>query len=104
VFTHQKVRIKAFEINRKDLNVNQDNYLKDDEFLGVRFDGKNHNWLIIGEYLQLPFSYMTFVIKDRIEKKDKRTENFIFDSYPYNYIFNKSSSFIDGEFVKNDNE
>lgn len=37
---------------------------------GHRFDGKNHNWLILGEYISLPFSYMTFVIKDKIEIKD----------------------------------
>jgi len=46
---------------------NEEKYQDEDEFLGIRFDGKNNNWLIIGEYLQLPFSYMTFVIKDRIE-------------------------------------
>ena len=34
---------------------------------GHRVDGMNHNWLIFEEYLSLPFDYMTFVIKDKIE-------------------------------------
>jgi hypothetical protein len=68
IFTQQKCRIKAFDIKVSDLeDHNKEKFQDEDEFLGIRFDGKNHNWLIIGEYLQLPFSYMTFVIKDRIE-------------------------------------
>lgn len=72
VFAQQKVRIKAFDINLKDLNKNFNDFFEENELMGVRFDGKNHNWLIIGEYLQLPFSYMTFVIKDKIETQDLR--------------------------------
>lgn len=34
---------------------------------GVKFDGKNHNWLILREFMSLGFSYMTFVIKNSIE-------------------------------------
>jgi hypothetical protein len=34
---------------------------------GHRFDFKNHNWLIFGRYISLPFSYLTFVIRDKIE-------------------------------------
>ena len=35
---------------------------------GIRFDGRNHNWLLLLRQLDLGFSYMTFVIKDSIEK------------------------------------
>ena len=45
---------------------------------------------------------MTFVIKDKIEIGDELQRGNIFDSEPYNYIFNKSTSFIDGDFVTND--
>jgi len=38
---------------------------------GHRFDDVNHNWMILGEYISLGFSYMTFVIKDEIEKNNK---------------------------------
>ena len=67
IFTQQKVRIKSFEIHPQGLSNNTGDFLKEDELLGVRFDGKNHNWFIIGQHLMLPFSYMTFVIKDKIE-------------------------------------
>lgn len=65
-------------------------------------DSKNHNWLIFEEYLSLPFSYMTFVIKDKIEKEDPSVQDNEFDPEPYNYIFNKSTSFIEGNFVVED--
>jgi hypothetical protein len=39
-------------------------------FKGHRVDSKNHNWIVLGEFLSLSFSYMTFVIKDKIEKND----------------------------------
>lgn len=69
---------------------------------GNRFDGKNHNWLILQEYLALPFSYMSFVIKGKIEENCQKAQMNIFDPTPYNYIFNKSSSFLDGDFVQFD--
>ena len=43
---------------------------------------------------------MSFVIKDEIEKGQET--KYVFDEVPYNYLFNKSTSFIDGDFVKND--
>lgn len=68
---------------------------------GHRFDGKNHNWLILGEYISLPFSYMSFVIKDKleIEIKNEIPNTNEFDPEPYNYIFNRSTSFLDGDLV-----
>jgi hypothetical protein len=39
---------------------------------------------------------MSFVIKDKIEMEDTLQQNNIFDPEPYNYIFNKSTSFLDG--------
>lgn len=44
---------------------------------------------------------MTFVIKDEIEKKNKDLIGNFFDIEPYNYVRNKSTSFLDGSFVKN---
>lgn len=42
---------------------------------------------------------MTFVIKDKIEFNDKHQKNNQFDLTPYNYIYNKSSSFLDGNII-----
>lgn len=69
---------------------------------GHRVDSKNHNWIIFEEYLSLPFSYMTFVIKDKIEQGDETILANEFDPEPYNYIFNKSTSLIEGAFLTED--
>ena len=57
--------------------------------------------MIFEEYLSLSFSYMTFVILDNIENRDKRFDNY-FDPKPYNYICYRSTSFMDGNFVSKD--
>ena len=63
---------------------------------GHRFDHKNHNWLIYKEYISLSFSYITFMILSKIEKDDPSAKKNHFDSVPYDYIFNKSTAFLDG--------
>lgn len=67
---------------------------------GHRFDGKNHNWLLFDEYMATPFCYMTFAIKAKIENCDPCILGRRFDPEPYNYIFNRCSSFLDGDFSK----
>lgn len=84
----------------KDLEPSKSSLLKN--IKGHTFDAKNHNWLIFKEYLSLPFSYMSFVMKDKIEINDKNIPGSIFDPEPYNYVFNRSTSFIDGDFVYKD--
>ena len=51
--------------------------------------------------MALPFSYMSFVVKNSIETKDKSSKIEMFDIEPYNYIFNRSTSFLDSKFVMN---
>lgn len=66
-------------------------------------DSKNHNWMILEEFLVTPFSYMCFVIKNHIETaSDDSRKDYLFDPEPYNYLLNKSSSFLDGNFVNID--
>ena len=50
----------------------------------------------------LGFSYMSFVIKSKIEQKDVNQEKNKFDIEPYNYIYKKRSSFLDSKFVCDD--
>ena len=45
---------------------------------------------------------MTFVIKDKIENNDPLQKGNIFDPDPYNYLFNKSTCFLEGQFTRND--
>jgi hypothetical protein len=42
---------------------------------------------------------MSFVIKDKIENNDPLQDGNKFDIEPWNYLFNKSTSFIEGDFV-----
>ena len=37
---------------------------------GHRFDGLNHNWMIMTNHINMGFSFMQFVIKDKIEEQD----------------------------------
>jgi hypothetical protein len=60
--------------------------------------------MITGEHLTMPFSYMAFVIKNKIENKDESQKGNIFDIEPYNYVFNKGTCFTDGMFVCDDHE
>lgn len=102
-FTELHCNVKAFSYQKlNELKVSQKESGLGLE-KGIRMDSKNHNWMILEEYLAVPFSYMSFVIKDFIEKttRDKRV-NFVFDPEPYNYLMNRSSSFLDSSFVKDD--
>ena len=45
---------------------------------------------------------MTFVILDKIEKKDPTTHLNVFDPVPYNYIYNRRTFFLNSEFVRKD--
>lgn len=69
---------------------------------GIKFDGKNHNWLIFNEYIALPFCYLTFVIKDKIECGDSIIMTNEFDSEPWNYLFNRSTSFLSDKVIAYD--
>ena len=57
---------------------------------------------MIKEYMMLGFSYMSFVIKNKIEENDDLVKLNKFDIEPYNYIYNKRSSFLDSKFVYDD--
>lgn len=102
VLTNEKCSVTVYDYQKK-LNEMIENKGQEGFSLsrGHRFDDVNHNWMILGEYISLGFSYMTFVIKDEIEKKNKDLIGNFFDVEPYNYVRNKSTSFLDGSFVKN---
>lgn len=54
------------------------------------------------EYLNMSFSYMCFVIQEKIENDEFSAEHDVFDYTPYNYIFNKSTAFIGLTFLLDD--
>ena len=99
IFPKERCTIKAFDFQKIEelASSNSKRDLRNQK--GHRFDSKNHNWFIFREYISLPFSYMSFVIKHKIEIGDELQKGNQFDIEPYNYLFNKSTSFIDGDFV-----
>jgi len=48
-----------------DETLNSNSNLSEDMSKGIKFDGKNHNWLILEQYIALSFSFLTFVIKEK---------------------------------------
>jgi len=60
--------------------------------------------MIFNEYINLSFSYMTFLIKQKIEDDDPDQFGNVFDPVPFNYLFNRSTAFIDSQFVRDDHE
>lgn len=43
---------------------------------------------------------MHFAIMNKIESQDSHISNVVFDETPYNYLFNNSTAFLDGNFVR----
>ena len=94
-----RVAVKCFELNE------YGRFQKDDKVgvlnkaiglkTGHKFDSYGHNWMILNEYISLPYSYMTFVIKHKIEIDCELQRGNQFDVEPYNYVHNRSTAFID---------
>jgi hypothetical protein len=52
----------------------------------------------------MPFSYMSFLIQEKLENREPSALKNEFDIEAYNYIFNKSSCFMDGSFTRQDSD
>lgn len=116
IFTKMNCKLTAFDYDINDLediyqrNMAATSNLKRGMSVGIdgnqgcTFDGKNHNWMQFEDYVSLPFSYLTFLMRDKLDnKKDEcHIKKFAFEVDPYNYIFNKSSSFMDGNLCTQD--
>ena len=88
IFCKERCGIKAFDFHpiKEIIDTNNNSKISNDK--GHRLDGKNHNWMIFQEFISIPFSYMAFVILDKIEIEDELTKGNYFDLEPYNYLFN----------------
>ena len=58
-----------------------------------------HNWVIFRNFINLSFSYMTFVIKDNFDKLGYVVNDYVFDVEGYDYILNKNNIFTEGSLV-----
>jgi hypothetical protein len=65
---------------------------------------ETHNWMIFRNYINLSFSYMTFVIKENFDKNSFAMEDFLFDIEGYDYVLNRNTLFTEGNLVKQEHE
>jgi hypothetical protein len=67
---------------------------------GHRIEVQSHNFVIIRNWINLSFSYMTFVIKDSIDTNGYLNENYQFDLEGNDYILERCSIFTSGDLAK----
>jgi hypothetical protein len=67
-------------------------------------EDKTHNWVIFRNYINLSFSYMTFVIKENFDKNSFSMRDFLFDIEGYDYVLNRNTVFTEGTLVKQEFE
>jgi hypothetical protein len=60
--------------------------------LGNRIEIKTHNWLIFRNFINLSFSYMTFVIKENFDE-GYINKDFLFDLEGYDFIYDRETMF-----------
>lgn len=65
---------------------------KFDFSLGNRIEIKTHNWLIFRNFINLSFSYMTFVIKENFDE-GYLNKDFLFDLEGYDFIYDRETLF-----------
>ena len=64
-------------------------------YFGYRIDQNTNNWVIFRNYINLSFSYMTFVIKDNFERNTNAMEQYHFDIEGYDFVLNRQTIFTD---------
>ena len=62
---------------------------------GCRLEPTTHNWVIFRNFINLSFSYMTFVIKEHNEQNKFTNKNYIFDLEGYDFVLNHKTIFTD---------
>lgn len=74
IITKERVSVKCFKLDDFERFMADERVGDSHKLIGLctghKFDNKGHNWLVLNEYMSLPYSYMTFVIKNKIEEKD----------------------------------
>ena len=67
---------------------------------GHRVENDTENWIILRNFINLSFSYMTFIIKENFEKNGHQLNDFVFDIEGNDFLFNKNTIFTEGNLVK----
>ena len=61
-----------------------------------------HNFILMRNYINLSFSYMTFIIKMNFENGGYITDDFQFDVEGYDYILKRNTVLTEGTLVQMD--
>ena len=62
-------------------------------------ESKTHNWVIFRNFINLSFSYMTFVIKENFDLNSFAMVDYLFDIEGYDYVLNRNTVFTQGSLV-----
>ena len=65
---------------------------------GHRVEVQSHNFVIFRNFINLSFSYMTFVIKEKFERST--SQNSIFDLEGLNFIIERNTVFTSGNLAQ----
>ena len=69
---------------------------------GYRVDDEMHNFILMRNFINLSFSYMTFVIKDNFDQGGYVSNDFLFDCEGYDFVLGKNTLFTEGNLVIQD--
>mgnify|MGYP003913353791 CR=1 FL=1 len=58
-------------------------------------ESKTQNWAIFRNFINLSFSYMTFVIKDNFDKNSYAMSDYEFDIEGYDFVLNNNTIFTE---------
>lgn len=83
---NQGCRVKSYKVNVNEFDM--DNARFSFQY-GHRMIGNEHNYIIFRNYINLSFSYMTFVIKENFDHKGYVMQDFIFDIEGYDFVLDR---------------
>ena len=88
--------MKCFQMKVTDFDT--ENVKKEFTFhYGHRMEEEGFNYLIMRNYINLSYSYMTFVIKEIFDKHGYVMDNYLFDLEGYDFILDKETLFTKDE-------
>jgi hypothetical protein len=92
----QGCKIMSYNFKMSDFNLINNTFPIE---LGHRMEVQSHNFVIFRNVINLSFSYMTFVIKNKFDQNTHFQCNKIFDLEGSNYIIERKSIFTTGDLV-----
>jgi hypothetical protein len=93
----QHCKIKSYRFSVNDFESAQFSFGN-----GYRVDEKLHNYVLMRNYANLSFSYMTFIIKRNFDKGGYLRKDFLFDKEGYDFILKRNTVFTEGNLVRTD--